>query len=107
MEIIKLTDKAQEQAKIFLMEEEAPKEGLRVAAGGGCSGINYQIGWDDSKEGDIIHQYDNGLTVMVDADSSAMLEGASLEFNDDSEEAGFKIIHPDPPEPDCGGCKCD
>lgn len=94
-EIIELTPKAQEQAKALLSKEQESKEGLRIAViGGGCSGLQYKLGWDDSKEGDAIHEYDNGLKVMVDEKSAFFLLGSKLEYYDDINRNGFDVINP-------------
>ena len=48
MEVIKLTTVAQEAARDLLNKEDTPKGGLRIAViGGGCSGLQYKIGFDD------------------------------------------------------------
>lgn len=103
MEAIKLTEAAQESAKSLLSKESQPKTGLRIAVmGGGCSGLQYKIGWDDPTEQDNITTYDNGLIVMVDQKSAVLLEGSVLEFHNTIEQQGFEVQNPQA----CGTCGC-
>ena len=102
-EVLKLTEIAQEQAKTLLSREESVKEGLRVAViGGGCAGLQYKIGWDDSSEEDFTHEYGNGLKVFVDPKSATLLSGATMEFHDSLSRSGFEIENPNA----TGGCGC-
>lgn len=95
MEILQLTPKAQERAKLLLSEEKESKDGLRVAViGGGCSGLQYKLGWDNAKETDTIHEYENGLKVLVDEKSSLFLLGSQLEYYDDLNRNGFEVVNP-------------
>ncbi|MCI0528626.1 MAG: iron-sulfur cluster assembly accessory protein [Nitrospira sp.] len=102
MEIIKLTEKAQAQAKLIQSREETPKAGLRIAViGGGCSGLQYKLGWDEVKESDEVQQYDN-LLILVDPKSAPHLSGSVLEFHDSLERSGFEVQNPNA----CGTCGC-
>jgi len=94
-EIIELTPNAQEQAKALLSNEEEPKDGLRVAViGGGCSGLRYKLGWDDAAETDMVHEYENGLKVLIDEKSSLYLLGSQLEYYNDIDRNGFEVNNP-------------
>jgi iron-sulfur cluster assembly protein len=93
-EIIKLTPAAQQQAKA-LLSKETSKEGLRVAViGGGCSGLQYKLGWDNPKENDMVFEYENGLKVLVDDKSALFLLGSTLEYHNDIDRSGFEVINP-------------
>lgn len=103
MEVIKMTEAAQKSAKELLSKESEPKTGLRVAVmGGGCSGLQYKIGWDDPSEKDNIHTYENGLVIMVDEKSAVMLEGSILEYHNTIEQQGFEVQNPQ--ATGCCGC---
>jgi len=103
MEVIKLTEKAQQQAKALLSKETEAKEGLRVAViGGGCAGLQYKIGLDDLEESDFVHAYENGLKVIIDPKSGVMLSGAAMEFHDSLDRSGFEIENPNATK----GCGC-
>ena len=94
-EIIKLTGAAQLQAQALLLKESESKDGLRVAViGGGCSGLQYQLGWDNIKESDEVHQYENGVKVMVDEKSALYLLDSQLEYHNDINRNGFKVSNP-------------
>lgn len=102
MEIIKLTEKAQAQARVMQNKESVRKDGLRIAViGGGCSGLQYKLGWDDVKESDEVQNYD-GLLVLVDPKSAPHLTGSVLEFHDTIERTGFEVQNPNA----CGTCGC-
>jgi len=105
MEVIKLTESAQVQAKELLARESEAPAGLRVeAVAGSCNNLQYRIGWDNPKEGDEVFTYPNGMVVMVDQKSSAMLKGSVLEFHNTSEGSGFEVINPR--STGCSGCEC-
>ena len=102
-EIVKLTPKAQEQAKTLLSKEQPLKEGLRVAViGGGCNGLQYKLGWDNSEESDSIFEYGNGLKVMVDEKSAPLLLNSQLEYHEDIDKSGFEVTNPNASS--CCGC---
>lgn len=103
MEVIKLTEAAQERASSLLSKENEPKEGLRIAViGGGCSGYQYKLGFDNVKESDEVHEYPNGLVVMVDPKSDVLLKGCTLEFHDQIDKTGFEVQNPN--ATGCCGC---
>jgi iron-sulfur cluster assembly protein len=103
VEALTLTEAAQSSAKELLSKESEPKTGLRVAVmGGGCSGLQYKIGWDDPTEQDTIVTYENGLTLMVDQKSAVMLEGSILEYHNTIEQQGFEVQNPQ--AKGCCGC---
>ncbi len=90
-----MTGAAQLQAQKLLLKESESKDGLRVAViGGGCSGLQYKMGWDNATETDTVHQYANGLKVLVDEKSALYLVGSQLEYYDDIDRNGFDVINP-------------
>jgi iron-sulfur cluster assembly accessory protein len=80
-----------------LMAEEPEGEGtvLRVAVqGGGCSGFEYALGFDQgSQEGDYEVEL-HGVTVVVDPFSAPYLRGAEIDYLETIQESGFKISNP-------------
>lgn len=80
-----------------LMEEKQidASHALRVfVAGGGCSGLQYGMTFDDQvREGDIEFE-DNGLRVLVDPVSLRYMQGASIDYIDNLMGGGFKIDNP-------------
>jgi len=91
--VIKVTEKALSQ--VVKLSKETEKDGLRVAVvGGGCSGLQYRLGWDDIKEDDIIQDYDSGIRVLIDQKSAPFLVDSTLDFHDGLNKSGFEVINP-------------
>jgi iron-sulfur cluster assembly protein len=69
--------------------------GLRMkVVGGGCSGLQYQLSFDD-QHGENDHVVEShGVKVFVDEKSALYLVGVSLDFVDTLQETGFKIQNP-------------
>ena len=92
MEVIILTEAAQKQVASL---KPKVKDGLRVQViGGGCSGLQYKIGFDDAREDDMIHEYEDGLAVIVDPKSAILLQGATLDYFNQIDRNGFEISNP-------------
>jgi iron-sulfur cluster assembly protein len=93
--MIKVTDTAKKQA-IRLMEDEG-KDGyfIRVGVtGGGCSGLMYQLTFDnEEKEGDKEFM-DNDIKVVVDKKSYLYLIGTTLDFSGGLNGKGFVFNNP-------------
>ena len=92
--MITVTDGAADKIKGLLDKEENPQKGLRVAVkGGGCSGFQYELGFDELRSDDrVIDQH--GLKVFLDPRSILYLAGSTLDYNDGLMESGFKIENP-------------
>jgi len=74
------TEKGAEKVREFLDSQGADvtSAGLRVGVrGGGCSGFQYQLAFDDQKDGDVVFE-DHGLRILVDAQR---LQGAGFQVN--------------------------
>jgi iron-sulfur cluster assembly protein len=93
--MITVTDTAKKQA-IRLMEDEG-KDGyfIRVGVqGGGCSGLMYQLTFDnENKEGDKAFE-DNGIKVVVDKKSYLYLIGTILDYSGGLNGKGFVFQNP-------------
>jgi iron-sulfur cluster assembly protein len=93
--MITVTDNAKKQA-IRLMEDEG-KEGLFIRVGvqgGGCSGLMYQLTFDNQDlEGDKSFE-DNGIKVVVDKKSYLYLIGTTLDFSGGLNGKGFTFQNP-------------
>ena len=76
---------------------------LRVAVRpGGCSGFSYEMFFDsDVAEDDVTADY-SGVKVVVDSSSAQMLTGATLDYKDGLNQAGFSIDNPNAQ----GSCAC-
>ncbi len=91
--MIVLTDAAAIKIKALLEGHEDLK--LRVAVQpGGCSGLRYQLFFDDRElDGDIAKSFD-GVEVVIDRMSAPYLDGATIDFADTIEKQGFNIDNP-------------
>lgn len=91
-----LTAKAAEMVKITREQEGIePSHGLRVAVrGGGCSGFEYALDFEnEARENDWIYEQ-NGITLYVDAVSARYLEGTTIDYVMGMAGAGFKFLNP-------------
>ncbi len=90
-----LTDAAAEKAKGLLEQEGRDDLALRVAVQpGGCSGLIYQLFFDEREmDGDQIQDF-GGLAVRVDRMSAPYLKEAKVDFVDTLEASGFTIDNP-------------
>ena len=98
-----LTDVAADKVRSLLEQEGRDDLRLRVAVQpGGCSGLIYQLYFDERfLEGDETVDFD-GVEVIVDNMSVPYLEGASIDFKDTISEQGFTIDNPNA----AGSCAC-
>jgi iron-sulfur cluster assembly accessory protein len=102
-EMLQITDKAVEKVKALLHDENKDGYGLRVAVqGGGCSGFQYGLTWEnEQKPNDSILEFGD-LKVYVDALSAMYLEEVSIDYVDSLSGSGFKIDNPK----STGTCGC-
>ena len=98
-----LTDPAAEKVASLLAQEGRDDLSLRVAVQpGGCSGLRYQLFFDErSLDGDVTTDFD-GVSVVVDRMSVPYLNGATIDFVDSIEKQGFTIDNPNA----TGSCAC-
>lgn len=94
--MITVTDKA--KGKIESLIQEAGLDGgyfLRVSVkGGGCSGLSYNLDFDnEEKPGDQFFE-DNGLRIALDMKSFLYLAGTELDFTDGLNGKGFAFHNP-------------
>jgi iron-sulfur cluster assembly protein len=94
--MITLTNKGAEKVHEFLSAQNAVVEtaGLRVGVrGGGCSGFQYALAFDEQRDGDTVFQ-DKGIRLLVDTPSLPYVEGSVVDFVDGMQGAGFKVENP-------------
>jgi iron-sulfur cluster assembly protein/iron-sulfur cluster insertion protein len=94
--MITLTDSAATKVKDLLADEGDESLALRVAVRpGGCSGYSYEMFFDgDRAEDDLSAEYGEGVKVVVDPSSAQLLTGATLDYKDGLQQAGFSIDNP-------------
>ena len=93
--MIQMTDRAVDKVKEILDQQEPKPAGLRIAVvGGGCSGFNYSMAFEENPGMlDKTYQF-NGLKVFIDQASLLYLDGASVDYVEALEGAGFKFENP-------------
>lgn len=93
---ISFTDKGAEKVQEFLagQGEVAETAGLRVGVkGGGCSGFQYQLAFDERKDGDVVFE-SQGLKLLVDGPSLPYVDGSQIDYVDSLQGAGFQVVNP-------------
>jgi iron-sulfur cluster assembly accessory protein len=98
-----LTDAAASKVGALISQEGRDDLRLRVAVQpGGCSGLRYQLYFDErSFEGDVVAEF-SGVEVVTDKMSAPYLTGATIDFVDTIEKQGFTIDNPNA----TGSCAC-
>ena len=100
--MIELTERA--ATKVSELSKAETEEGLalRVAVRpGGCSGFSYDMYFDSEVDSDDVTADVGDVRVVVDPSSAQLLSGATLDFSDSLQGAGFSINNPHAQRP-CG-----
>ena len=93
--MITLTDAAADKVKDLIEAEGEPALALRVAVRpGGCSGFSYEMFFDSDVANDDVTTEYGSVRVVVDPSSAQLLEGATLDYKDGLQQAGFSINNP-------------
>ena len=100
---IALTDVAAAKVAALLAQEGRDDLNLRVAVQpGGCSGLKYQLYFDDrNMDGDVVREF-GAVKGITDKMSDPYLSGATIDFVDTIETQGFTIDNPNAQ----GSCAC-
>ncbi|MDJ0357475.1 HesB/IscA family protein [Paenarthrobacter sp. PH39-S1] len=100
---VNLTDVAAGKVRSLLEQEGRTDLRLRVAVQpGGCSGLIYQLYFDERLlDGDAVRDFD-GVEVVIDKMSVPYLDGAAIDFEDTISKQGFTIDNPNAG----GSCAC-
>ncbi len=98
-----LTDGAATKVSSLLAQEGREDLRLRIAVQpGGCSGLRYQLYFDEREiDGDVISKF-GSVEVVTDKMSAPYLMGATIDFVDTIEKQGFTIDNPNA----SGSCAC-
>ena len=100
---VALTELAAGKVRELLEQEGRDDLRLRVAVQpGGCSGLQYQLFFDERVLDGDIELDPHGVPVVVDRMSAPYLGGATIDFTDTIEQQGFTIDNPNA----SGGCAC-
>lgn len=94
--MVTITDRGAEKVREFLAAQEADASmaGLRVGVrGGGCSGFQYQLAFDEQREDDAVFET-HGLKLLVDNESLPFVRGSVIDYEETLQGAGFKVENP-------------
>jgi iron-sulfur cluster assembly protein len=94
--MITLSDKGAEKVREYMASQgdQPGLAGLRVGVrGGGCSGFQYLLAFDEKRDGDEIVE-DKGITLLVDGPSVPYVRGSTIDFVDGLQGAGFQVNNP-------------
>ena len=93
--VVSLTPDALTQLKTLLQKESNPTLALRVfVSGGGCSGLQYGMAFDDNlRPGDEVVEQD-GVRIVVDDFSVPYIQGSEIDYVDSLMGAGFTVHNP-------------
>ena len=96
MAVIEVTPPAAERIRALLDKEgKLESHGLRLkVVGGGCSGLRYELAFDERVNENDTELETGGVRVIVDEKSALYLVGTTLDFVDTLQESGFKMINP-------------
>ena len=96
MAVIDVTAPAAERIRALLDKEgKLDSHGLRLkVVGGGCSGLRYELAFDERVNENDTELETGGVRVIVDEKSALYLVGTTLDFVDTLQESGFKMLNP-------------
>ncbi len=96
MPLIEVTEVARERIRDLLEKEgKVESHALRLKViGGGCSGLRYELAFDDAMGEQDTELEAGGVRVVVDEKSALYLVGTTLDFVDTLQESGFKMNNP-------------
>ncbi len=93
--MITVTEQASTKVRELLDQEGDEALALRVAVRpGGCSGFSYEMFFDSDRASDDAVEDFNGVPVVIDPTSAQLLVGATLDYKDGLNQAGFSIDNP-------------
>ena len=101
--MIQLTEKAQEEVRKLLGQQNKPSLFLRLGVkGGGCSGLTYDVKLDD-----VLSEWDRsfeigGVKVVCDSKSFVYLDNMTVDYSQELVGGGFRFINPNA----TGSCGC-
>jgi iron-sulfur cluster assembly protein len=93
---IVFSDLSAQKVREFLDAQgtDAETAGLRVGVrGGGCSGFQYQLAFDEERPGDVVFE-DHGLKLLVDGQSLPYVDGSTIDYTESLQGAGFQVTNP-------------
>jgi iron-sulfur cluster assembly accessory protein len=93
--VVSLTPEAQSRLKELLGKENNPDLALRIfVSGGGCSGMQYGMAFDDQRRADDVVIQNEGVQILVDDFSVGYIQGSEIDYVDSLMGAGFTVHNP-------------
>jgi len=90
-----LTDSAAKRVNAILQGEKKDGYSLRVSvANGGCSGMSYNLTFDNKEEEFDKTYMSKGVKILCDIKSWFYVKGTEIDFSDDLLSGGFKLNNP-------------
>ena len=95
-QVFTLSEKAAQMVKTIMKNEGKEGAGLRVTvAPGGCAGYSYGLDFaEGAAENDLVVEGPEGIKVFIDRDIEPLIAGASLDFVESLNGAGFVLDNP-------------
>ncbi len=94
--MVTLSETAAKKITDLRLEEGKPEWGLRIrVVGGGCSGMSYELGWDDAPADDDNVVESQGIKVFVDTHSAPYLAGQRDRLRRQQHD-GRRVRHQEP-----------
>src|SRR2546427_11028901 len=96
--MVTMTEIAAKKISELRLEEGKPEWGLRVRiVGGGCSGMSYELGWEDRQQPDDDVVEAHGIKVYIDRHSAPYLTGREVDYHENRRlRPGFPFKNPQP-----------
>jgi len=92
--LVTLTDIAATKVKELMNGQAEADGGLRVAVrGGGCSGFQYALAFDQQRDGDQVYEHSD-IRLLVDSESLPFVDGSEVDYVEGLQGAGFAVNNP-------------
>ena len=92
--MVTLTEIATTKVKELMNGQAEAETGLRVAVrGGGCSGFQYALAFDQPRDGDQIYEYSD-IKLLIDSESLPFVDGSEVDYVEGLQGAGFAVNNP-------------
>ena len=92
--MVTLTEIATTKVKELMNGQAEAETGLRVAVrGGGCSGFQYALAFDEARDGDQIYEYSD-IRLLIDSESLPFVDGSEVDYVEGLQGAGFCVNNP-------------
>ena len=103
--LLNISQSANDKLKEILEEQGTPDAFLRITlAPGGHGGAQYILGLEDKAEDDDTIVDSGAVKVLVDSDSTPLIDGTSIDYVETMQRSGFVISNPN--FASAGGCAC-